>query len=147
MRTQRPLFSSPFVGAAAGFGTTVIGNLVGSALEGPLGGPIVSWEFAPLVAGLYATVGGALVGPLAKWGGTWRRGLMIGTGVHALIFGVLLILSIGKGHPRAVLCWITVTGILAGAIAGLLCGTRAAIVKKCETNRSNGDNGQQVGVC
>lgn len=147
MRFSQPPLNSAFVGAAAAFGTTVVGSLVGSALEGPLGGPVVSWEMAPLVVGVYATVGGAFVGPLATWGGTWRRGLMIGAGVHALIFGAVLIQTIGMHHPRAVICWATTTGVLAGAIAGTLCGARrSAIVKKREANRRNEDKDQPVGV-
>lgn len=147
MRSSQPPLNSAFVGAAAGFGTTVVGSLVGSALEGPLGGPVVAWEMAPLVVGVLATVGGAFVGPLATWGGTWRRGLMVGTGVHALIFVALLIQTIGLHHPRAVICWVTTTGILAGAIAGSLCGARrSAIVKKSEANRSNSDQGQPAGI-
>ncbi len=147
MKHSLPSSTWVFVGAAAAFGTTIVGSLIGSALEGPLGGPVVSWEMAPLVVGVLATVGGAFVGPLSRWGGTWRRGLMIGTGVHSLIFGALLIQTMGLHHPRAVLCWVTTTGVLAGAIAGSLCGSwRSPIVKKSEASRRNGDNGQPVGV-
>lgn len=139
--------TSAFLGAAVAFGTTVVGSFVGSALERPVGGPVVAWEMVPLVVGVCATVGGAFVGPLATWGGTWRRGLMLGAGLHSLIFGALLIPTIGS-NPRAVLCWSTTTGILAGAIAGALCGAlRSSGLKKSAANLSNGDNGKPASVC
>lgn len=147
MSSSPPRLNSAFVGAGVAFVTTGVGNLVGSALEGPLGGPVVSWEMAGFVVGVYATVAGAFVGPLATWAGTWLRGLMIGAGLHALIFGAIWIQTIGSSIPLAVTCWSITTGVLAGAFAGLLCGARrSAIVKKSEANRSNGDKGQPAAV-
>lgn len=147
MNSLQPRLSSAFVGAGVAFVTTGIGNLVGSVLEGPLGGPVVSWEMAGLVVGVYATVCGAFVGPLATWAGTWIRGLMIGAGLHALVFGAIWIQTIGSSIPLAVTCWSITTGVLAGAFAGSLCGARrSAIVEKIESKRSNVDKGLPAAV-
>jgi len=70
---------------------------------------------------MFATAGGALVGPVGCLAGRWIRGLLAGAGVHALAFGAVYLLW-ADPRPMAVTAWAIATGVAAGAGAGALGG-------------------------
>jgi hypothetical protein len=102
---------------------TGLGDLVGELLEGLVGQPFRSWEFASIQVAVVNVPGGALVGWLGAVSGSWARGLGIGAAVHALVFAGLIASSASfQAAPDTVTGWVLAVGIMTGGIAGGLGG-------------------------
>jgi hypothetical protein len=106
-------------GALAALAVTWISDGIGALLERVFPVNLRSWEFAAFQVSLVNTPAGALVGLVGAAGKRWRRGLALGTVLHAGLFLVLVATSDSfLAAPLSVNGWVLATGIGGGGLAG-----------------------------
>src|SRR5262249_11828619 len=105
-------------GAVVAASVTWAGDGIGMALERVFGVNLRSWEFATIQVALLNVPGGAVVALLGALGKQWARGLVVGAGIHAILFGGLVTLADSfRAAPAGVKGWVLAVGVLGGGAA------------------------------